>query len=87
MKKHHEVSNIRFEENFLWMTVDGEDYRIDLQGQSPKLAAKSEQTKRNFVLSPARYGLHWPEIDEDLSIDGMIKSTKPEGVSVQMRVD
>ncbi len=87
MKKHHEVSNIRFEDDFLLMTVDGENYRIDLQEQSPKLAAKNEQTKMSFVLSPAGYGLHWPEIDEDLSIDGMIKSTKLEGTSTQKRVN
>jgi len=87
MKKYHEVSNIRFQEKFLLMTVDGKDYRIDLQEQSPRLAAKSEQTKMNFVLSPAGYGLHWPEIDEDLSIDGMIKSAKPEGSLAQTRVN
>lgn len=58
MKRYHDVSNIRFEENFLLMTVDGKDYRIDLQEQSPKLAAKGEQTKMNFILSPAGYGLH-----------------------------
>ncbi|MGZ8443163.1 MAG: DUF2442 domain-containing protein, partial [Candidatus Binatia bacterium] len=22
------------------------------------------------------YGIHWPDLDEDLSIDGMIKTTK-----------
>jgi len=27
-------------------------------------------------VSPSGYGIHWPELDEDLSIDGMIKATK-----------
>jgi hypothetical protein len=32
--------------------------------------------KANFQLSPWGYGIHWPEVDEDLSIDGMIKAAK-----------
>jgi hypothetical protein len=29
-----------------------------------------------FEVSPSGYGIHWPELDEDLSIDGMIKAGK-----------
>ena len=35
-----------------------------------------QRTKANFELSPSGYGIHWPELDEDLSIDGMIKAAK-----------
>jgi len=83
MNKHHDVSNIRFEENFIIMTVDGAEYRIDLREHSPQLAARDERTKINFRLSPAGYGLHWPEIDEDLSIDAMIKSVATGRSSMQ----
>lgn len=83
MKKYHEISNIRFEENFLLMTVDGTDYRIDLREHSLELAARDERTKKNFKISPAGYGLHWPEIDEDLSIDAMIKFANAENPSIQ----
>jgi len=24
------------------------------------------------VVSPSGYGIHWPELDEDLSVDGLI---------------
>jgi hypothetical protein len=30
----------------------------------------------NFEISPSGYGIHWPDLDEDLSIDGMIKAVK-----------
>jgi hypothetical protein len=30
----------------------------------------------NFEVSPSGYGIHWPELDEDLSIDGMIKTQR-----------
>lgn len=58
------------------MRVDGKDYRIDVRPYSKKLAAADERTKMNFEISPSGYGIHWPDLDEDLSIDGMIKTTK-----------
>ena len=76
MKKYHHVKNVRFEDQFLLLKVDGREYRIDLGRHSKKLAAADQRTKANFELSPSGYGIHWPELDEDLSIDGMIKARK-----------
>jgi len=76
MKKYHHVTNIRFEKHYLLLNVDGRDCRIDLRQQSKKLALADERTKMNFELSSSGYGIHWPELDEDLSIDGMIKTAK-----------
>jgi hypothetical protein len=73
MKKYHHVTNIRFEKHYLLLRVEGRDYRIDLRQHSKKLALADERTKMNFEVSPSGYGIHWPELDEDLSIDGMIK--------------
>jgi len=58
------------------MRVDGKDFRIDLRQYSKKLATADEKTKMNFEISPSGYGIHWPDLDEDLSIDGMIRTTK-----------
>ncbi len=76
MKKYHRVTNIRFEKQYLLLKVDGRDCRIDLRQHSTKLASADERTKMNFEVSPSGYGIHWPELDEDLSIDGMIKAAK-----------
>ena len=76
MTKFHHVTNIRFEKHYLLLKVDGRERRIDLRQQSKKLALADERTKMNFELSPSGYGIHWPELDEDLSIDGMIKAAK-----------
>ena len=73
MKKHHNVTNIRFDKHYLLLKVDGREYRIDLRQHSKKLASADERTKMNYEVSPSGYGIHWPELDEDLSIDGMIK--------------
>ena len=76
MKRYHDVANVGFEKHYLLLRVDGKDYRIDLHQYSKKLASADERTKMNFEVSPSGYGIHWPELDEDLSIDGMIKAAK-----------
>ena len=37
----------------------------------PALLAASQEQRVSYKLSP--FGLHWPELDEDLSIDGMLR--------------
>ncbi len=76
MKKYHHVTNIRFEKHYLLLKVDGTDCRVDLRQHAKKLASADERTKMNFEVSPSGYGIHRPDLDEDLSIDGMIKPAK-----------
>ena len=76
MKKYHHVKDIRFEKHFLLLKVDGRDHRVDLRQHSKKLVSADDRIKANFEVSPSGYGIHWPELDEDLSIDGMIKAAK-----------
>jgi hypothetical protein len=40
---------------------------------SKKLASATEQERMNAELSPGGYGIHWPLIDEDLSINGLLR--------------
>ncbi|TAG08102.1 MAG: DUF2442 domain-containing protein [Verrucomicrobia bacterium] len=37
----------------------------------PRLAEASDEERSNIELSPM--GLHWPDLDEDLSIRGLIR--------------
>lgn len=43
----------------------------------PRLLAASSQQRAAIELSPS--GVHWPEIDEDLSIEGMLSGAKAPG--------
>jgi hypothetical protein len=40
---------------------------------SKRLASATEQERLNAELSPGGYGIHWPLIDEDLSITGLLR--------------
>ena len=39
---------------------------------STKLAEATDAQRRDARLSPGGYGIHWPQIDEDLSVVGLI---------------
>ena len=72
MDKAHKVENISFSGTTMLLRVDGKDYQVDIKGQSQRLAAATPKQRENFILSPSRYGIHWPDLDEDLSVDGLI---------------
>lgn len=77
MKNYHSVKNIDFDENYLLITIDGNEYKFPLKLISDKLSkAKIEQLK-NYKVSPSGYGIHWPLLDEDISIDGLLKLSSP----------
>ena len=40
---------------------------------SKRLASATEQERLNAELSPGGYGIHWPLIDEDLSVYGLLR--------------
>lgn len=72
MAKAHKIESIRLSGTALALCVDGKQYQIDITKQSERLARATQQQRENFEPSPSGYGIHWPELDEDLSIDGLI---------------
>ncbi|MBI4559802.1 MAG: DUF2442 domain-containing protein [Candidatus Hydrogenedentes bacterium] len=54
------------------LEVDGQEYEVDLAKESELFAKATPQARAHFEISSSGYGIHWPEIDEDLSIDGLI---------------
>ena len=81
MNKAHHVENVSLSGSVLHLRVDGKDYEIDLAEHSARLAGATPEQRGNFTVSPSGYGIHWPALDEDLSVDGLI------GVEHQCPVD
>ena len=73
MIKYHEINNIRITDDKLKIIIDLQKYEFGLKRISTKLSEVSEQEKKNFKISPSGYGIHWPMIDEDISIDGLLR--------------
>ena len=72
MKKHHEVSRIAVRQGRLTLTVDGRRLAFTLRTLSRRLAAAKPGEASVFEVSPSGYGIHWPLLDEDISIDGLL---------------
>lgn len=72
MHKAHEVQSVTFSGATMILKVDGKQYEVDITKQSERLAKATQRQRENFEVSPAGYGIHWPDVDEDLSIDGLI---------------
>ena len=72
MKNHHKIENLRFKDDDLFITIDGEEKKIRLNKVSSMLEKASEAERNEFQISPSGYGVHWPLLDEDISIDGLL---------------
>jgi len=42
----------------------------------PRLAAATPAQRGKWEPAAAGYGIHWPEIDEDLSVAGLLRATR-----------
>ena len=74
-----EILNIWFDDkNIFLKTKQGVEKSMPLKW-FPRLEKATEQQRKNFELSP--FGIHWEEIDEDLSFEGFFKFQK-EGIKV-----
>ncbi len=62
------------DEEIVVRLADGRTIATPLVWYPPLLQATPEQ-RRNVVLGA--YGIHWPDIDEDLSVAGMLAGVKP----------
>jgi acid stress-induced BolA-like protein IbaG/YrbA len=72
MKRHHNVQELNFARDNLQIKVDGETYTFQLSKISEKLSKASKIERERYEISASGYGIHWPLIDEDLSIDGLL---------------
>ena len=75
MKKYHEIKTLQFNREKLEIEIDDQNHEFKLVDISEKLAKASDIERKKYEISPSGYGIHWPLIDEDLSIDGLLEIT------------
>ena len=69
----HKIDSIKFDQDFIYLNIDGNDIKVALDSLSLKLKSADEYQRMFYKISPSGYGIHWPLIDEDLSIEGILK--------------
>lgn len=70
------ATNIWFDNENMWVVLtDGRQLSIPLLYFPRLLNATSEQ-RNNYELSGGGTGIHWEEIDEDISVPGLLLGNK-----------
>ena len=70
-----------FDRDNLVLVLNEQQYFFKIKERSDKLANADEKERNNFKISPSGYGIHWPSIDEDLSINGLLNRIKKSHVA------
>ena len=73
MKEKLDIQEINFDNDYLFLKLDGRLFKIALEKISKKLHEASVIQRNFFKISPSGYGIHWPLIDEDISITAILK--------------
>ena len=76
MEKAYNITNIKFESDYMILTIDNQTIKLKLKDISERLQNASEKERNDYRISPSGYGIHWQALDEDLSVNGLLKSKK-----------
>jgi len=72
-KPGERVKDIRFTDDTVAVDlIDGRTIVVPLVWY-PRLLDASPDQRRNWRISGGDYGIHWPDIDEDLSSEGLLR--------------
>ena len=67
------IVDVKFDENTLSARLaDGRIISVPLVW-FPRLLHATPEQREKWVLSGAGYGIHWPDLDEDLSSEGLLR--------------
>ncbi|MDP3178286.1 MAG: DUF2442 domain-containing protein [Spirochaetaceae bacterium] len=72
----HSVDGLRFEGEEMMITIDGQTFRFPLSQISERLLNATLSQRQRFEISASGYGIHWPEVDEDLSVEGLLRASE-----------
>ncbi len=73
LKPGERVKDVRFTEDAMAVDlIDGRTIIVPLAWY-PRLLDAADEQRRNWQISGAGYGIYWPDLDEDLSTEGLLR--------------
>ncbi len=67
------VLDVQFTEDSLSVSLrDGRIISVPLAWY-PRLLNATPQQRKNWKIAGSGYGIHWPDLDEDLSTEGLLR--------------
>ena len=75
IKAGESVKDVHLTEDSLCVDLmDGRTITVPLAWY-PRLLHATQEQRNIWEISAAGYGIHWPDIDEDLSTEGLLRGT------------
>lgn len=72
-KAGERVKDVRLSEDALSVDLmDGRTISVPLAWY-PRLLHASQEQRNNWKIAGAGFGIHWPDVDEDLSVEGLLR--------------
>jgi hypothetical protein len=73
LKADERVTMVKFTKDAISVTLrDGRTITVPLAWY-PRLLTASPAERKNWHIAGGGYGIHWPDIDEDLSTEGLLR--------------
>ena len=74
------VADVRCDRVRLHVTLeDGREISVPLRWY-PRLDGATIEQRSRWELAGAGYGIHWPDVDEDLSVEGLLLGRAAPGI-------
>jgi hypothetical protein len=81
------VKDVHFTEDTLSVDlVDGRTITVPLVWY-PRLLHATPEQRANWKIAGAGFGIHWPDIDEDLSTEGLLRGAPAPGVRLAAKAE
>lgn len=85
MQADERVAAVEFTDDFLTVSLkDGRIISVPLVWY-PRLSNASNSQREKWELAGGGYGIYWPELDEDLNTEGLLRGARaPRGRSLHV---
>ena len=74
MSISYHISDINFVDDKMILSIDERQIIVPIASVSKRLLAASQLERTIYRISPSGYGVHWPLVDEDISINELLKN-------------
>lgn len=74
-----QVADVYFADDYLTVDLrDGRRISVPIDWY-PRLARATRSERENWMICGGGYGIHWPDLDEDLSMEGLLRGARAPG--------
>ena len=73
MEKQYNINSVALNGHMLSFKANGILVTCNLAKVSDVLAQATKEQVANMIIDPVGVGFHWPALDEDLSVNGILR--------------